>query len=82
MLFRKLNKLYRLRTRLYESIRMAKNSGADPEVISIRINDLQCDITEVKKEIDFEESMKPFVYMLWLFIICSIIILVSTIINY
>jgi len=82
MLFRKLNKLYRLRTRLYESIRMAKNSGADPEVISIRINDLQCDITEVKKEIDFEESMKPFVYMLWLFVICSIIILVSTIINY
>ena len=82
MLFRKLNKLYRLRTRLYESIRMAKNSGADPEVISIRINDLQCDIAEVKKEIDFEESMKPFVYMLWLFVICSIIILVSTIINF
>jgi hypothetical protein len=82
MLFKKLNNLYKLKTRLYESLRMAKNSGADPEVISIRINDLEYDIAKVKKEIDFEESMKPFVYMLCVFVICCAIILVSAIINY
>ena len=81
MLFKKLNNLYKLKTRLYESLRMAKNSGADPEVISIRTNDLECDIAKVKKEINFEESMKPFVYMLVSFAIITLIILTITILK-
>ena len=81
MLFRKLNKLYKLKIRLYEALIMAKNSGADPEVIIIRTNDLECDIAKVEKEIKFEEDMKPFVYITCGFIIISIIILLLTLIN-
>jgi hypothetical protein len=39
------------------------------------------DLDRVDKEIKFEESMKPFVYMLWGFIIFSILILISTILD-
>lgn len=78
---RKLNKLYRLKARLYESLRMAKTSGADPEVIVIRTNDLECDIYKVEKEIQFEKLMQPLVFMTWGFAIFSITMLVITIIN-
>ena len=53
MLYRKLDKLYKLKTKLYESLELAENSGVDPEIVSIRTNDLECDIAKVNNEIEF-----------------------------
>lgn len=81
MLNRKLDKLYKLQTKLYESLELAENSGADPEVISIRTNDLECDIAKVEKEIKFEEAMKPFIYMLIFFVVSALVILGVSLFN-
>lgn len=82
MLFRRLEKLYLHKLSVLDKLNQTYQADADPEVIGIRISDLHMDLDRIDKEIKFEESMKPFVYMLCLFVICSIIILVSTIINY
>ena len=81
MLYRKLDKLSKLKTKLYESLELAENSGADPEIVSIRTNDLECDITKVNNEIEFEEKMRPFIYMLVSFVIITLIILTITILK-
>jgi hypothetical protein len=81
MLFRKLNKLYRLKARLHQYLAMAKNSGADPDVIAIRISDIEYDIDKVQNKIEFEKRMKPLIYMLWGFMLFSILILTLLIIS-
>ena len=81
MLFRKLEKLYLHKLNILEKLNQTYQADADPEVIAIRTSDLHMDLDRIDKEIQFEESMKPFVYMTCGFIIFSIIILVSTIIN-
>jgi hypothetical protein len=81
MLYKKLNKLYELKTKLYESLELAENSGADPEIISMRINDLECDIDKVNKEIEFEEKMRPFVYLIWIFALIGTFTVVLSIFN-
>lgn len=77
MLFRKLNKLYKLRTKLYTSLVMTRNSDANPELIDIRTNDLEQNIEKISKEIKFEELMRPFIYIIWGFIGVIIFILLS-----
>ena len=59
MLFRKLNKLYKLKIRLYEALIMAKNSGADPEVIIIRTNDFFKISMLLKINLDFSTLKVP-----------------------
>ena len=81
MLFRRLEKLYLHKLSILEKLNQTYQTDADPEVIAIRISDLHMDLDRVDKEIKFEESMKPFVYMLWGFIIFSILILISTILD-
>ena len=81
MLFRRLEKLYLHKLSILEKLNQTYIADADPEVIAIRTSDLHMDLDKIDKEIKFEESMKPFVYMTCGFIIFSIIILVSTIIN-
>jgi len=81
MLYKKLNKLYELKTKLYESLELAENSGADPEIISMRINDLECDIDKVNKEIEFEEKMRHFVYLIWIFALIGTFTVVLSIFN-
>ena len=81
MLFRRLEKLYLHKLSILEKLKQTYQADADPEVIAIRTSDLHMDLDRIDKEIKFEESMKPFVYMTCGFIIFSIIILVSTIIN-
>ena len=81
MLFRKLEKLYLHKLSVLEKLNQTYQADADPEVIAIRTSDLYMDLDKIEKEILFEESMKPFVYMLWGFIICSILILISTILD-
>ena len=77
MLFRKLNKLYKLRTKLYTSLVMTRNSDASPELIDIRTNDLEQNIEKISKEIKFEELMRPFIYIIWGFIGVIIFMLLS-----
>jgi hypothetical protein len=81
MLFRRLEKLYLYKLSVLEKLNQTYQADADPEVIAIRTSDLHIDLDKIDKEIKFEESMKPFVYMTCAFVIFSIIILVSTIIN-
>ena len=81
MLFRKLNKLYLHKLSILEKLNQTYQADADPEIIAIRLSDLYMDLDKVEEEIKFEESMKPFVYMTCGFIICSILILISTLIN-
>jgi len=82
MLFRRLEKLYLHKLSILEKLNQTYQADADPEVIAIRASDLHMELDRIDKEIKFEESMKPFVYMTWGFIIFSIIILISTIINF
>ena len=81
MFFRKLEKLYLHKLSILEKLNQTYQADADPEIIAIRLSDLYMDLDKVEEEIKFEESMKPFVYMLWGFIICSIIILLLTILE-
>jgi len=81
MLFRRLEKLYLHKLSILEKLNQTYQADADPEIIAIRLSDLYMDLDKVEEEIKFEESMKPFVYMLWGFIIFSIIILLSTILD-
>jgi hypothetical protein len=81
MLFRRLEKLYLHKLSILEKLNQTYQADADPEIIAIRLSDLYMDLDRVDKEIKFEESMKPFVYMLWGFIIFSILILISTILD-
>ena len=81
MLFRKLDRLYLHKLGVLEKLNQTYQADADPEIIAIRLSDLYMDLDKVEEEIKFEESMKPFVYMLWGFIIFSIIILLSTILD-
>ena len=79
MLFRRLEKLYLHKLSILEKLNQTYQADADPEVIAIRLSDLYMNLDKVEEEIKFEESMKPFVYMTCGFIICSIIILLLTI---
>jgi len=81
MFFRRLEKLYLYKLSILEKIKQTYEADADPEIIAIRISDLHMDLDRIDKEIDFEKSMKPFVYMTCGFIICSILILLSTILD-
>jgi hypothetical protein len=81
MLFRRLEKLYLHKLSILEKLNQTYQADADPEIIAIRLSDLYMDLDKVEEEIKFEESMKPFVYMLWGFIIFSILILISTILD-
>ena len=82
MLFRRLEKLYLHKLSILEKLNQTYQADADPEIIAIRLSDLYMDLDKVEEEIKFEESMKPFVYMLWGFIICSIIFPINFIIFY
>ena len=79
MLFRRLEKLYLHKLSILEKLNETYKADADPEIIAIRLSDLYMNLDKVEEEIKFEESMKPFVYMTCGFIICSIIILLLTI---
>jgi hypothetical protein len=79
MLFRRLEKLYLHKLSILEKLNQTYQADADPEVIAIRLSDLHTDLDTVEKEIQFEEKMKPFVYMLISFIIISLLILILSI---
>lgn len=81
MLFRKLDKLYLHKLGILEKLNQTYIADADPEVIAIRASDLQMELAEIEEEIKFEETMKPFVYMLLFFVITSLFILTISILK-
>lgn len=81
MLFRKLDRLYLHKLGVLEKLNQTYIADADPEVIAIRASDLQMELAEIEEEIKFEETMKPFVYMLLFFVITSLFILTISILK-
>jgi hypothetical protein len=81
MLFRKLDRLYLHKLGVLEKLNQTYIADADPEVIAIRASDLQMELAEIEEEIKFEETMKPFVYMLIFFVITSLFILTISILK-
>ncbi len=81
MLFRRLEKLYLHKLSILEKLNQTYQADADPEVIAIRASDLHMELAQVEKEIKFEETMKPFTYMLIFFVITSLFILTISILT-
>ena len=81
MLFRKLEKLYLHKLNILEKLNQTSQADADPEVIAIRASDLHMELAEIEEKIKFEETMKPFVYMLLFFVITSLFILTISILK-
>ena len=70
MIYSKLKKLEKHKRDLQSLIIAAYASGADPEVIMIRVSDLQYDLSELENEIQMEEI---FVNLKWGLAIFAII---------
>jgi hypothetical protein len=56
MIYRKLKQLEEHKRDLQSLIIAAYQSGADPEVVIIRVSDLQTDLVSVNEEIQMEET--------------------------
>ena len=56
MIYRKLKKLEEQKRDIQSLIIAAYQSGADPEVVMIRVSDLQTDLESVNEEIQMEET--------------------------
>ncbi len=55
MIYRKLKKLEEQKRDIQSLIIAAYQSGADPDVVMIRVSDLQTDLESVNEEIQMEE---------------------------
>ena len=71
MIYRKLTKLKKQKRDIESLINAAYQSKADPEVVILRVNDLQWDLDIVEKEIEEERVMVPFKWGLAAFIVFS-----------
>lgn len=56
MIYRKLKKLEEQKRDIQSLIIAAYQSGADPEVVIIRVSDLQTDLVSVNEEIQMEKT--------------------------
>jgi hypothetical protein len=72
MIYRKLTKLKKQKRDIESLINAAYQSKADPEVVIIRVGDLQWDLSIVEKEIEEEKMMLPFKLTLAAFVVGSI----------
>ena len=72
MIYRKLTKLKKHKRDIESLINAAYQSKADPEVVIIRVGDLQWDLSIVEKEIEEEKMMIPFKLTLAAFVVGSI----------
>jgi len=72
MIYRKLRKLERQKRDIQSLIIAAYQSGADPEVVMFRVNDLQWDIDILDREIEEEKIFLGFKWGLALFLFASV----------
>jgi len=78
MIYRKLRKLEQQERDIKSLIIAAYQSGADPEVVMIRVSDLQHDLIELEHEVELEKAfvrLKESLALLALFTIVMVIVL-------
>jgi hypothetical protein len=78
MIYRKLRKLEQQEKDIKSLIIAAYQSGADPEVVMIRVSDLQHDLVELEHEVELEKTfvrLKESLALLALFTIVMVIVL-------
>jgi hypothetical protein len=75
MVYKKINKLKRERHTLYKRMFLAYQSDADPEIISVKLSDLEHELVELNNKIMFEEMMIPYKWALTIFLTYAIAIL-------
>jgi hypothetical protein len=76
MIYYKLKKLEQHRRDIQSLINAAYNSNADPDVVMIRVNDLQWDLDIVEKEIEEERMFIGFKWGLTVFITASMSLII------
>lgn len=76
MIYYKLKKLEQHRRDIQSLINAAYNSNADPDVVMVRVNDLQWDLDIVEKEIEEERMFIGFKWGLAVFIVASISLII------
>lgn len=77
MIYRKLKKLEGHKRDLQSLIIAAYQSGADPDVVMIRVSDLTYDLYELERKIELEKNMLKFKELLALFFgFCLLLIIV------
>jgi hypothetical protein len=81
MIYRRLNKLKKYKQDLYSCMLAAYQSGADPEIIAIKVSDLEHDLTEIDEEIKFEEIMISYKWVLTVFVAYAIVLLFTALIK-
>ena len=72
MIYRKLRKLEQQKRDLQSLIIAAYQSGADPDVVMIRVSDLQHDLLELEYEIQMEEIFVNLKWGITIFCIATI----------
>jgi len=85
MIYRKLRKLEQQERDIKSLIIAAYQSGADPEVVMIRVSDLQHDLVELEHEVELEKTfvrLKESLALLALFTIVMVIVLFIKKISY
>ena len=85
MIYRKLRKLEQQERDIQSLIIAAYQSGADPEVVMIRVSDLQHDLVELEHEVELEKTfvrLKESLALLALFTIVMVIVLFIKKISY
>ena len=78
MIYRTLRKLEQQKRDTQSLIIAAYQSGADPEVVMIRVSDLQHDLIELEHEVELEKTfvrLKESLALLALFTIVMVIVL-------
>lgn len=76
MIYYKLKKLEQHRRDIQSLINAAYNSNADPDVVMVRVNDLQWDLDIVEKEIEEERMFIGFKWGLTVFIVSSMSLII------
>jgi hypothetical protein len=82
MIYRKLRKLEQHKRDLQSLIIAAYASGADPEVIMIRVSDLQYDLSKLDHEIQMEEIFVRLKLGLAIFLFGAVSIIIYGLINH
>jgi hypothetical protein len=80
MIYRKLRKLEQQKRDIQSLIIAAYQSGADPDVVMIRVSDLQWDMDILDKEIEEEKIFLGFKWGLAIFLASMIGLIIVTLI--
>ena len=80
MIYRKLRKLEQHKRDLQSLINAAYQSGADPDVVMIRVSDLQWDMDILDREIEEEKIFLGFKWSLAIFLASMLGLIIVTLI--